>query len=278
MSIGGLIFLQPDLSAAVTIFILGWLLFFLAGGEMRQIILFSIVALAAGWLVVQFSPTGRARISSYIAGLKDPLQSSDHVLWSLESIFKGKLFGVGIGQATTKLIGLPFAATDSIFAVIVEELGLVGALGLVCLYARTCMAWSEDRWQAPDFARFRYGRWVDLLDRYRGCYQHGCDGWPASFCRKCPALCQCGWFEPDLNIGCRRYSRLIFPVNPDGQLQQARKGRHTVRLLICAGGTGGGVYPALAVLQSMQDKAEVLWVGGEGGMEAQLVAAGECAV
>jgi undecaprenyldiphospho-muramoylpentapeptide beta-N-acetylglucosaminyltransferase len=44
-----------------------------------------------------------------------------------------------------------------------------------------------------------------------------------------------------------------------------------VRLLICAGGTGGGVYPALAVLQNMQDKAEVLWVGGEGGMEAQLV-------
>ena len=45
-----------------------------------------------------------------------------------------------------------------------------------------------------------------------------------------------------------------------------------MRLLICAGGTGGGVYPALAVLQTMQNKAEVLWVGGEGGMEAQLVA------
>jgi undecaprenyldiphospho-muramoylpentapeptide beta-N-acetylglucosaminyltransferase len=44
-----------------------------------------------------------------------------------------------------------------------------------------------------------------------------------------------------------------------------------VRLLICAGGTGGGVYPALAVLQTMQNKAEVLWVGGIGGMEAQLV-------
>jgi undecaprenyldiphospho-muramoylpentapeptide beta-N-acetylglucosaminyltransferase len=44
-----------------------------------------------------------------------------------------------------------------------------------------------------------------------------------------------------------------------------------VRLLICAGGTGGGVYPALAVLQNMQDKADVLWVGGEGGMEAQLL-------
>jgi cell division protein FtsW len=41
---------------------------------------------------------------------------------------------VGIGNATTKLIGLPFSATDSIFAVIVEEVGLLGALGLICLY------------------------------------------------------------------------------------------------------------------------------------------------
>jgi len=96
--IGGLIVLQPDLSAAVTIFILGGLLFFLAGGELRQIVLFCIVALAAGWLVVQFSATGKARIGPYLAGLKDPLQSSDHVLWSLEAVYKGGWFGVGIGN------------------------------------------------------------------------------------------------------------------------------------------------------------------------------------
>jgi cell division protein FtsW len=138
-AIGGLIVIQPDLSAALTIFILGGLLFFLAGGDIRQIILFCIVALAAGWLVVQFSSTGQARISSYIAGLKDPLKSSDHVLWSLESIYKGEFFGVGIGQAETKLIGLPFAATDSIFAVVVEELGLLGAFGLTSLFG--LLAW-----------------------------------------------------------------------------------------------------------------------------------------
>jgi undecaprenyldiphospho-muramoylpentapeptide beta-N-acetylglucosaminyltransferase len=44
-----------------------------------------------------------------------------------------------------------------------------------------------------------------------------------------------------------------------------------VRLLICAGGTGGGVYPALAVLQAIQGNAEVLWIGGEGGMETRLI-------
>lgn len=46
-----------------------------------------------------------------------------------------------------------------------------------------------------------------------------------------------------------------------------------MRLLICAGGTGGGVYPALAVLQAVADRVEqTLWVGGQGGMEAALVA------
>jgi cell division protein FtsW len=68
----------------------------------------------------------------------------------LEAIFKGKLFGVGIGRATTKLIGLPFAATDSIFAVIVEELGLFGALGLTSLYAILAWRGLKIATQAPD--------------------------------------------------------------------------------------------------------------------------------
>ncbi|RLD04342.1 MAG: UDP-N-acetylglucosamine--N-acetylmuramyl-(pentapeptide) pyrophosphoryl-undecaprenol N-acetylglucosamine transferase, partial [Chloroflexi bacterium] len=52
-------------------------------------------------------------------------------------------------------------------------------------------------------------------------------------------------------------------------------GEPSVRLLICAGGTGGGVYPALAVLDNLQTSKpanlQLLWVGGEGGMEAELV-------
>jgi cell division protein FtsW len=132
--IGGLILLQPDLSAAVTIFILGGLLFFLAGGDLKQIILFSLIALAAGYLVVRFNPTGQDRIGLFLEGLKDPTKSSSHVLWSLEAVYKGKWFGVGIGNATIKLIALPYAATDSIFAVIVEELGLFGAVVLIGLF------------------------------------------------------------------------------------------------------------------------------------------------
>lgn len=148
--ISGLIFLQPDISAAITIFILGILLFYLAGGDIRQIILFFACALVVIIILVQFSHTGQARIASYFAGLKNPLNSSDHVRWSLEAIFKGKLFGVGIGNATTKLIGLPFAATDSIFAVIVEELGLVGAFGVISMYAILAWRGMKIASRAPD--------------------------------------------------------------------------------------------------------------------------------
>jgi cell division protein FtsW len=148
--IGGLILRQPDLSAAVTVLLLGGILFFLAGGDLKQIIMFCLVTFVVGWLVVSFSATGQARIGPYLAGLKDPLKSSPHVLWSLEAVYKGKWFGVGIGNATTKLIGLPYASTDSIFAVIVEELGLVGATTLIGLYGILLWRGLAIAGKAPD--------------------------------------------------------------------------------------------------------------------------------
>ncbi len=148
--IGGLIYLEPDLSATAMIFILGGLLFFLAGGELRQIVLFLLVALVVGWLVIQLSSTGRTRIASYIAGLKDPLQSNYQVLRSLGAIVNGSWFGVGIGRAGSKLTGLPVAATDSIFAVIVEELGLFGAVLLIALYGMLLWRGFKIAANAPD--------------------------------------------------------------------------------------------------------------------------------
>jgi len=132
--IGGLIYLQPDLSAAGTVLILGGLLFFLAGADIKQIIFLLILALCMGWVIVQFSATGQDRVGSFLAGLKDPTHASYHVQRSFEAVIKGGVFGVGLGQADTKLTGLPFAPTDSIFAVIAEELGLLGSMLLIALY------------------------------------------------------------------------------------------------------------------------------------------------
>jgi len=146
----GLTYLEPDLSATLMILFIGGLLFFLAGGDLRQILLFLVVALLAGWVVVQISATGRQRMASYLAGLKDPMQANYQILRSLGSVVNGGWFGVGIGQASTKLTGLPFAATDSIFAVIVEELGLVGAAALISLYGVLLWRGLKTALRAPD--------------------------------------------------------------------------------------------------------------------------------
>lgn len=133
--IGGLIYLQPDLSAAGTVLILGGLLFFLAGADIKQIVFLLILAVVMAWIIVQFSATGQDRVSSFVAGLQDPTHASYHVQRSFEAVIKGGIFGVGLGQADTKLTGLPFAPTDSIFAVVAEELGLFGSVLLMALYA-----------------------------------------------------------------------------------------------------------------------------------------------
>jgi cell division protein FtsW len=148
--IGGLIYLQPDLSAAGTVLILGGLLFFLAGADIKQIVLLLILAVVMAWIVVQFSETGQDRVNSFLAGLKDPTHASYHVQRSLEAMIKGGVFGVGLGQADTKLTGLPFAPTDSIFAVVSEELGLFGTVLLMCLYATLVWRGLSIARRAPD--------------------------------------------------------------------------------------------------------------------------------
>ncbi|GAB4530683.1 MAG: stage V sporulation protein E [Anaerolineales bacterium] len=132
--IGGLIFLQPDLSAALTIFLLGGLLYFLAGGDWRRILTLVAGAALVGTVVVALSPTGRERVQSYLENLHDPLTGSYHVQRSMEAFARGGWFGRGIGKSATKLTGLPVPPTDSIFAVIGEETGFFGASLVVILY------------------------------------------------------------------------------------------------------------------------------------------------
>ncbi len=130
----GLVLLQPDISAAATIILLGGILFFLAGGDMKKIIFVILGVAFFGAIIVIVSTTGRTRMMDYINGLQNPVQASYHVQRSLEAVVKGGFFGVGIGRATTKFTGLPVAPTDSIFAVIMEETGLLGAMFVVGLY------------------------------------------------------------------------------------------------------------------------------------------------
>jgi len=148
--LGGLIFIQPDLSAVITILFLGGTLFFLAGGDLRQIGMMMVVAVLVGWMVVMVNKTGGERVASYMAGLKDPTEASYHVQRALEAFVNGGWFGVGIGNARTKLTGLPVPPTDSIFAVVGEETGVIGAAVLVGLYVTLLWRGLGIARRAPD--------------------------------------------------------------------------------------------------------------------------------
>lgn len=148
--VGGLIYQQPDLSAAATVLMLGGLLFFLAGGDLKQIGVLLLVAVVAGWLVASISATGQQRVDDFLAGIKDPLQASYHVRRSFEAIVNGGWFGVGLGQSQSKLTGLPVPPTDSVFAVVVEELGWFGAVGLIVLYGALIWRGLVIARRAPD--------------------------------------------------------------------------------------------------------------------------------
>ncbi|GAP11381.1 cell division-specific peptidoglycan biosynthesis regulator FtsW [Bellilinea caldifistulae] len=128
-----LIMLQPDLSATLTILVLGGMMFFLAGVDWRQIILILLVVGGISALFLLVSDTGRFRFEQYLVALQDPANAHDHIKRVIESIVRGGVFGVGIGKGSSKF-ALPVSHTDSIFAVIIEETGLIGAGAVVIAF------------------------------------------------------------------------------------------------------------------------------------------------
>lgn len=149
--VGALILIQPDLSAAATVILLGAILFFVAGGDFKQLIIFIGAALLIAVIVVKLNPYGSDRIGSYLPGLKDTLASSDHVKRALSAFAHGGWFGVGLGKGSIKLTILPFPHTDSIFAVVGEEFGVMGAgfvLILFCIFLYRGLRIAS---RAPDF-------------------------------------------------------------------------------------------------------------------------------
>jgi cell division protein FtsW len=89
-------------------------------------------------------------MASYLQGLQSPTEANYHVLRSYEAFVQGGWFGVGIGQANTKLTGLPVPPTDSIFAVVGEETGLLGSTVLILLFCILLWRGLAIAHRAPD--------------------------------------------------------------------------------------------------------------------------------
>ncbi len=131
-----LILRQPDISTAATVVAVAGIMFFLAGADLLQLAVTGAIVGIIGFVyVTSFGPSyANGRLSSFVSSVADVTQSDYHVQQAIIAFNNGGLTGVGLGQGKQKFGNLPAPHTDSIFAVIGEELGLVGAALVVGLY------------------------------------------------------------------------------------------------------------------------------------------------
>ncbi len=148
--VAGLVALQPDLSTAILITVTGLAMFFFAGGDPFQIFISVITGTTTfGFLAWQL-PHARRRLLDYIVSLQDPSQMPYHVHRAVTAIGEGGFFGVGIGNGRLKSGYLPLPHTDSVFAVIGEEMGLVGALLVLGMFALLAYRGYRIALETPD--------------------------------------------------------------------------------------------------------------------------------
>ncbi|MDL1900720.1 cell division protein FtsW [Anaerolineae bacterium CFX9] len=129
-----LVMLQPDLSTAATIFLVSGMLFFLAGANLYYLSVIGLVMGAGGFILSQQLSYAQDRVSSFTAGLTDLTQTAYHAQQAIIAFLNGGWTGVGLGQGRQKFGFLPAPHTDSIFAVIGEELGVIGATFVVIMF------------------------------------------------------------------------------------------------------------------------------------------------
>ena len=132
----GLIVAQPDISTTILIVATALIIFFLAGAELKQLLIGGFVAVVTFWLVITRNSYASRRVSSLLESIQSPLNSSE---WQIReastALVRGGPFGVGLGNSTEKLPGrLPLSWSDNIFAVIGEEMGLLGTLLVILLF------------------------------------------------------------------------------------------------------------------------------------------------
>ena len=130
----GLVLLEPDLGTSVIIVAIAVILYFASGAPLIHFGML-LPTLAVGLIgLALISPYRMARLTTFLHPDRDTLGSSYHIHQALLALGSGGWFGVGIGQSRQKYEYLPEANTDSIFAIIGEELGFVGTFAVVLTF------------------------------------------------------------------------------------------------------------------------------------------------
>ncbi len=131
----GLIMLQPDLGTTLIVGLIGITQIFVSGIPIVYFLGSLFVGIFSVAILILVSPYRRDRLMTFLQVSSDPLGKEYHIRQILLSLGSGGLFGLGIGQSRQKFLFLPEASTDSIFAAIAEEIGFIGSIALISLFA-----------------------------------------------------------------------------------------------------------------------------------------------
>lgn len=129
-----LVMFEPDMGTAAIILSEGIVLYFLSGANVFYFVFLAPVIAILGFIFAKLEPYRAARLSTFLNANQDVGSSSYHVRQILIALGSGGLTGVGIGNSLQKYAYLPENTTDSIFAIIAEELGFIGALFIIFVF------------------------------------------------------------------------------------------------------------------------------------------------
>lgn len=130
----GLIMLQPDLGTGLVLVLTGMLLLFIAGAKISHFVGLALMGLAGLAGLIISAPYRISRIQAFLNPWEDPLGDGFQIIQSLYAIGPGGLMGLGFGNSMQKYFYLPEPQTDFIFAVMAEELGLIGGTFILFLF------------------------------------------------------------------------------------------------------------------------------------------------
>jgi cell division protein FtsW len=151
---GFLLHEEPDLGAAVVLAFSAMAMLWVAGAPLRYFGILLSLAVGLVYLLILLLPYRMARLTGFMNPWADPFGNGFQLTQSLMAIGSGHWFGLGLGGSVVKMFYLPEAHTDFLFAILAEELGLVGSLAVIALYA--VVFWRSLR--IADVAA-RSGRW-----------------------------------------------------------------------------------------------------------------------
>lgn len=151
-----LIMAQPDMGTTMIVGVIGFGMLFLAGAPMRYLAVLGGIGAGIAAFGALAEPYRRARVLSFLNPWADPLNTGYQTIQSLIAMGSGGFFGVGIGASRQKWLYVPNAHTDFIYAILGEELGLLGTFMVLGMFVFFTYLGIRIARQAPD----RFGMYI----------------------------------------------------------------------------------------------------------------------